>query len=116
MRLLLVEDDPVMSTTLARALERRGLRVAAVGDGLAALAHWQRHPPDAVLLDLSLPGLDGLQVLTQARAAGLRRRLPAQALRPGRARSAGARHGAPSGTRKSGQICLHRNISGQYQL
>ena len=49
MRLLLVEDDPVMSTTLARALERRGLRVAAVGDGLAALAHWQRHPPDAVL-------------------------------------------------------------------
>ena len=72
MRLLLVEDDPVMSTTLARALERRGLRVAAVGDGLAALAHWQRHPPDAVLLDLSLPGLDGLQVLTQARAAGLR--------------------------------------------
>jgi DNA-binding response OmpR family regulator len=53
MRLLLVEDDPVMSTTLARALERRGLRVAAVGDGLAAQAHWQRHPPDAVLLDLS---------------------------------------------------------------
>lgn len=72
MRLLLVEDDPVMSATLARALERRGLRVAAVGDGPAALAHWQRHPPDAVLLDLSLPGLDGLQVLAQARAAGLR--------------------------------------------
>lgn len=72
MRLLLVEDDQVMQTTLARALERRGLRVNAVSDGAAALVHWQRHPPDAVLLDLSLPGLDGLQVLAQARAAGLR--------------------------------------------
>lgn len=71
MRLLLVEDDPVMQATLARALERRGLRVHTVGDGSAALEHWQRHPPDAVLLDLSLPGLDGLRVLERARAAGL---------------------------------------------
>lgn len=72
MRLLLVEDDPVMQATLARALERRGLRVHTVGDGPAALEHWQRHPPDAVLLDLSLPGLDGLRVLERARAIGLR--------------------------------------------
>ncbi len=72
MQLLLVEDDPTMQTTLQRALERRGIRVTAVGEGHGALARWSSHPPDAVVLDLTLPGLDGLQVLEQARARGLR--------------------------------------------
>lgn len=72
MRLLLVEDNPTLQATLLRALSRRGLEVTAVGDGLAALAQWQARPPDAVVLDLSLPGLDGLQVLERARASGLR--------------------------------------------
>ena len=72
MQLLLVEDDPTMQITLQRALERRGMRVTALGEGHAALAHWSSHPPDAVVLDLSLPGLDGLQVLEQARARALR--------------------------------------------
>ena len=72
MQLLLVEDDPTMQATLQRALERRGMRVTAVGEGYVALARWSSHPPDAVVLDLSLPGLDGLQILEQARARGLR--------------------------------------------
>ena len=72
MQLLLVEDDPTMQTTLQRALERRGIRVTALGEGHGALARWSSHPPDAVVLDLTLPGLDGLQVLEQARARGLR--------------------------------------------
>ena len=72
MQLLLVEDDPTMQTTLTRALERRGIRVTALGEGHGALARWSSHPPDAVVLDLTLPGLDGLQVLEQARARGLR--------------------------------------------
>ena len=72
MQLLLVEDDPTMQTTLTRALERRGIRVTALGEGHGALARWSSHPPDAVVLDLTLPGLDGLQVLQQARARGLR--------------------------------------------
>ena len=72
MQLLLVEDDPHMRATLQRTLERRGMQVAALGDGAAALAHWQAQPPDAVVLDLTLPGLDGLQVLEQARTRGLR--------------------------------------------
>lgn len=71
MRLLLVEDDPTMQTTLQRALSRRGMEVHSSGDGLSALAHWTQRPPDAVVLDLTLPGLDGLQVLQQARARGL---------------------------------------------
>ena len=72
MQLLLVEDDPTMQTTLRRALERRGMQVTALGEGHAALARWCQNPPDAVVLDLSLPGLDGLQILELARARGQR--------------------------------------------
>lgn len=72
MQLLLVEDDPTMQLTLQRALARRGMEVTAVGDGSAALRQWAARLPDAVVLDLTLPGLDGLQVLQQARTRGLR--------------------------------------------
>ena len=61
-----------MRTTLQRTLMRRGLHVDVAADGPSALAHWQTREPDAVVLDLSLPGLDGLQVLERARALGLR--------------------------------------------
>lgn len=72
MQLLLVEDDPTMQATLHRALSRRGMEVTAVGDGHVALTQWTDLQPDAVVLDLTLPSLDGLQVLQQARARGLR--------------------------------------------
>lgn len=71
MQILLVEDDPSMQATLQRALLRRGMQVQLVGDGLQALQRWQAQPPDALVLDLSLPGLDGLEVLAQGRALGL---------------------------------------------
>jgi len=71
MKLLLVEDDPSMRATLERALTRRGLLVAACGDGVQALAQWQAASYDVVVLDLNLPGLDGLQVLERGRRAGL---------------------------------------------
>ncbi len=48
------------------------MEVTACGDGRHALERWRSVAPDVVLLDLTLPGLDGLQVLEQARAAGLR--------------------------------------------
>jgi two-component system response regulator TctD len=72
MKLLLIEDNPTMRATLQRALERQGMVVHTCDDGLLALAQWRSTRPDAVLLDLSLPGQDGLEVLAQARAAGLR--------------------------------------------
>ena len=71
MNLLLVEDDPALQATLHRTLERRGMRVTACGDGARALERWRAGLFDVVLLDLSLPGLDGLQVLAQARTEGL---------------------------------------------
>ena len=72
MKLLLIEDNLQLQTSLRRSLERRGMAVALCGDGRLALAAWRAQAPDLVLLDLSLPGLDGLQLLGQARAAGLR--------------------------------------------
>ncbi|MFM2348946.1 MAG: hypothetical protein RL654_3699, partial [Pseudomonadota bacterium] len=72
MKLLLVEDNPTIQTTLRRAFERRGMQVVSCEDGARALDRWEASVPDVVLLDLSLPGLDGLEVLSRARAAGLR--------------------------------------------
>ena len=71
MQLLLVEDDATMQATLQRSLTRRGMAVTAMGDGHTALAEWRARAPDVVVLDLTLPGLDGLQVLERARASGL---------------------------------------------
>ncbi|MBS0451735.1 MAG: response regulator transcription factor [Proteobacteria bacterium] len=71
MKLLLVEDDPTMQATLQRTLGRRMIDVRVCGDGALALEQWKALQPDVVALDLSLPNLDGLQVLGQARAAGL---------------------------------------------
>ena len=71
MKLLLVEDDAAMQTTLVRALGRRGILIEACSDGALALEKWQTTPFDVILLDLTLPGLDGLQVLEQARRSGL---------------------------------------------
>jgi two-component system, OmpR family, response regulator TctD len=67
---LLVEDDLAMQTTLARSLARGGMQVQVCGNGLEALGQWSRLQPDVVVLDLSLPGLDGLEVLARARASG----------------------------------------------
>lgn len=71
MKLLLIEDHPAMQATLQRSFERRGMRVAVCGDGARAVDRWRASAPDVVLLDLSLPGCDGLQVLATARAEGL---------------------------------------------
>jgi two-component system response regulator TctD len=71
MKLLLVEDNPAMQTTLQRSLERCGMQVVVCGDGSRALDRWRASVPDVVLLDLSLPGADGLNVLAAARSEGL---------------------------------------------
>jgi two-component system, OmpR family, response regulator TctD len=71
MKLLLIEDNPSMQATLQRSFERRGIAVTTCADGLRALDRWRAVLPDVVLLDLSLPGRDGLQILADARAQGL---------------------------------------------
>ena len=71
MKLLLIEDNLSLQTTLVRTLVRQGYEVSTCADGLQALACWRNTQPDLVLLDLSLPGRDGLTVLGEARAQGL---------------------------------------------
>jgi DNA-binding response OmpR family regulator len=71
MKLLLVEDDPSMQTALKRTLLNRGIAVELCSDGRQALERWKAAPPDVVLLDLTLPGMDGLLVLEHARRSGL---------------------------------------------
>lgn len=71
MHLLLVEDDLALQSTLQRSLRRSGMRVEVCGDGAQALLHWQSLRPDVVVLDLSLPDMDGLEVLGSARRSGL---------------------------------------------
>jgi two-component system, OmpR family, response regulator TctD len=71
MKLLLVEDDPSMQTALKRTLQNRGMEVELCSDGKVALERWKKAPPDLVMLDLTLPGMDGLLVLEEARRSGL---------------------------------------------
>jgi two-component system, OmpR family, response regulator TctD len=71
MKLLLIEDNPALQTTLQRSFERRGFQMVLCSDGSRALDRWRAAVPDVVLLDLGLPGVDGLSVLASARAEGL---------------------------------------------
>ena len=61
-RILVVEDEMQIARTLRDYLEVAGFEVTAVGDGEAALASVRGHRPDLVVLDLGLPGMDGLDV------------------------------------------------------
>ena len=67
MDVLLVEDDLSLVQALGRALAARGCALVSCRDGLEALALCQRRRFDAVVLDLSLPDIDGLEVLARMR-------------------------------------------------
>jgi two-component system KDP operon response regulator KdpE len=65
--ILLVEDDDPVRRALAAALEARGYGVRPAADGEEAMVLWELRRPDLVLLDLGLPGMDGLSVLRRIR-------------------------------------------------
>jgi two-component system, OmpR family, KDP operon response regulator KdpE len=66
-RVLIVEDEPALLRALRINLRARGYEVAVAPRGRDALAEAERHPPDAVLLDLGLPDLDGTDVIRKLR-------------------------------------------------
>ena len=68
MRILLVEDDPMIGDAIQRALSDASYAADWVKNGLTGLAALDTHPYDLVLLDLGLPGKDGLDVLDTIRA------------------------------------------------
>jgi two-component system, OmpR family, response regulator MtrA len=67
-RVLVVDDDPALSEMLGIVLRNEGFDTSFVADGDAALGTFRREKPDVVLLDLMLPGTDGLEVCRQIRA------------------------------------------------
>ena len=67
-RVLIVDDDPTVAEVVMSYLERAGMQVASAADGLAAIAAAAEWQPDLVLLDLMLPGIDGLEVCRRLRA------------------------------------------------
>jgi two-component system, OmpR family, response regulator MprA len=69
-RILIVEDDPRLAATLQRVLVAEGHDVEAAGDGNEALRRARDRPFDLVVLDIMLPGLDGISVCKRLRATG----------------------------------------------
>lgn len=65
--ILVVEDDDKIARSIARYLEIEGFRVDRVADGNGAVTAIQQLPPDLVVLDLMLPGLDGIEVCASVR-------------------------------------------------
>jgi two-component system, OmpR family, response regulator MprA len=70
MRLLVVDDDPSVREALALVLDLHGFDVATAADGREAIRTLSLAPPDAVILDVLMPGLDGLEVCRRMRATG----------------------------------------------
>ncbi len=70
-RLLIVEDDPPLRRMLERSLAAEGFEVRAAADGGAALALAEGSAPDLVVLDVAMPGLDGLDVCRRLRERGV---------------------------------------------
>ena len=61
-RILVIEDDPTIAAAVADRLGTEGFDVTVAHDGEGGLAHFESHRPDLVVLDLMLPGIDGLEV------------------------------------------------------
>ena len=70
MRILIVEDDRAVRDALRRVLTLAGYDAATADDGAEALDQVAQRLPDAVVLDIGLPGVDGLEVCRRLRRAG----------------------------------------------
>ena len=68
---LIVDDDPDIRGILAFTMEDAGYVVREAGDGAEAIAAMEKRPPDCIVLDLMMPGVDGFGVLRSKRQLGL---------------------------------------------
>jgi DNA-binding response OmpR family regulator len=66
--ILVVEDEPTIAGAITRRLAAEGYRCQAVGNGLDAVEKAQTLAPDAIVLDVMLPGIDGLEVCRRVQA------------------------------------------------
>lgn len=67
---LVIEDDEGISNLLKRGLNLKGIEVAVAEDGLAGRTAWESGGHDLILLDVMLPGVAGVELLSERRAAG----------------------------------------------
>ena len=95
-RILVVDDDPSLCDQVAAMLQARGFEVLTATDGATALAFIRREPPDLVLSDVDMPGLDGLELLSAVRLEPATELLPF-VLMAQRPELAGMRHGMNRG-------------------
>jgi DNA-binding response OmpR family regulator len=68
--ILVVEDEPSIAEVVALYLQRAGFEVRTAGNGQSALDEFTRRPPDLMILDLMLPGMDGFELTGWVRAQG----------------------------------------------
>ncbi len=68
MRVLVVDDEPTLADLLSMAMRYEGWEVRSAGDGLTAVRLAREFRPDAVVLDVMLPDIDGIEVLRRLRA------------------------------------------------
>ena len=67
MRILVIDDEPLVASVLAEALQDEGNHVVVAGSGVEGLRAIEADVPDAVLLDIRMPGMDGIEVLRRIR-------------------------------------------------
>jgi DNA-binding NtrC family response regulator len=74
-RVLLVDDEVDFTRSLGKVLSRRGFIVESASDGLTGLARIAQEPFDVIVLDVKMPGMDGLQVLSEIKRMALETRV-----------------------------------------
>jgi two-component system cell cycle response regulator DivK len=79
-KILLVEDNELNRDMLTRRLERRGFQVVSAVDGRAGIAMGEREAPDLILMDMSLPDLDGWEATRLLKSSSQTRSIPIIAL------------------------------------
>lgn len=67
MEILIVDDEPQVAEVLAKSLSRQGHRTTVVHSGMEALERLRTTAPDAMFLDVSMPGMNGLDVMAEVR-------------------------------------------------
>ncbi len=68
--ILIVDDEPTVREVVRKYLERDGYKVAEAADGPAALSYLQNHQPELIVLDVMLPGIDGMAITRKLRDPG----------------------------------------------
>lgn len=68
---LLVDDETIFTKNMSKLLKNRGYQVAAVNDGYSAIRELEKNPFDVMILDLKMPGIDGITTIRESIKLGL---------------------------------------------